>query len=127
MIILEEFISLPEGKTICGRISIDSAETFEKVKLPHRKHDYLDCDKENFCENCFIKPKKNNFNCNMERAIISCLDLVSRKRHIMLKNNLLAKEFRRFYGMLKNKKPKTFVGNFEAAKEVLTTAEKSND
>ena len=41
---LIEFISCSEGKTVSDRFSIDLTKTFERIKVPHRKQDCLDCD-----------------------------------------------------------------------------------
>ena len=48
---LIEFISLSDGKTFFGRFSLDWTETFEELKIPHRKQICLDCDNENDCKN----------------------------------------------------------------------------
>ena len=69
MIKLEEYISLSEGKTVSGRFSIDWTKTFEGIKIPHRKQDCSDCDNTKFCNDCVIKPKKNCFNCEMEKLV----------------------------------------------------------
>ena len=39
---LEEFISLTDGKTASGRLSIDWTKTVERIKIPHRKQDCFD-------------------------------------------------------------------------------------
>ena len=46
MIKLDEYISLSEGKTVSGRFSIDWTKTFEGIKIPHKKQNCSDCDKE---------------------------------------------------------------------------------
>ena len=68
LIKLEEYITLSEGKTVSGRLSIDWTKTFEGIKIPDRKQDCLDCDNGKICSDCIIKPKLNCFNCEMERA-----------------------------------------------------------
>ena len=83
MIKLDEYISLSEGKTVSGRISIDWTKLFEGMKIPHRKQNCSDCDNGKFCSDCIIKPKMNCFNCEMERAYKSCLDLISQKKHTL--------------------------------------------
>ena len=37
MIELEEYISLSEEKIVSGRFSFDWTETFEEIKIPHKK------------------------------------------------------------------------------------------
>ena len=46
---LDDFLSLAEGKTVSGRLSIDWTKTFEGIKIPHRKQDCSDCDNGKFC------------------------------------------------------------------------------
>ena len=55
MVKLDEFISLTEGKTISGRFSIDWTETFEGIKISHRKQNGSDCDNGKFRSDCGIK------------------------------------------------------------------------
>ena len=80
MIKLDEYISLSEGKTVSGRFSIDWTTTFEGIRIPHRKQDCSKCDNEKILYACFIKPKMNCFNCEMERAFKSSLDLIPQKQ-----------------------------------------------
>ena len=80
MIKLDEFISLPEGKTVSRRFSIDSTKTFEGLKLPHIKQDCLDCGNGKTCSDCVIKPKRNCFSSEMERDCRECLDIISQKK-----------------------------------------------
>ena len=77
---LDEYISLSEGKTVSGRCSIDWTKTFERIKIPQRKQNCLDCDNGKICSDCVLKPKLNCFNCEMERACKTCLDLISQKK-----------------------------------------------
>ena len=69
MIKLDEYISLSEGKTVSGRFSIDWIKTFEGVKIPHRKQDCSDCDNTKFCDDCFIKTKKELFQLRDEKSL----------------------------------------------------------
>ena len=80
LIKVEEYISLSEGKTVSGRFSIDWTKTFEGIKIPHRKKDCSECINTKICSDCDIKPKMNCFNCEMEKACESCLDLISQKK-----------------------------------------------
>ena len=89
MIKLEEYISLPEGKTVSGRFSIDWKKTFEGIKIPHRKQNFADCDNTKYCTDCVIKPKMNCFNCEIERSHKSCLDLISQKKSYSIDINTL--------------------------------------
>ena len=77
---LDEHTSLSEGKTVSGRFSIDRTKTFEGIKIPHRKQNCADCDNSKHCSDCVIKPKMNCFNCEMERACKTRLDLRSQKK-----------------------------------------------
>ena len=61
----KEIKSLLEGETVSGMFSIDWTKTFEENEIPHRKKNCLDCDTENFCNDCFIKPKMTCFICTM--------------------------------------------------------------
>ena len=79
MMKLDEDISLSEGKDLSGRFSIDWTKTFEGIKNPVRKQDCLDCDNGKFCSDCVTNSRMNCFNCEMERACKSCLDLISQK------------------------------------------------
>ena len=83
MMKLDEHISLSGGKTVSGRFSIDWTKTFEGIKIPDRKHNCLDCDNGKTCSDCVLKPKMKCFNCEMERACKTCLDLISQKKHIL--------------------------------------------
>ena len=72
----------------------------------------------------------NCFNCDVERACESCLDLVSQKKTYYTDNNVLrgksAKEYHQILPWYVGEyKPKTSITDFEAAKEVLLTSEKS--
>ena len=84
MIKLNDFVSLSEGKTISGKFSIDWTKTFEEIQTPHRKQNCFHLFNGEFCVDCIIKPEKNCFICEVERASKSCLDRVSKKRHILL-------------------------------------------
>ena len=84
LIKLEEFISFLEGKTVTGWFSIDCTKTFEGIKILHRKQDCLDCDNGKIGGDCVTKPKLNCFNCELERASKTCLDLMSQKNYILL-------------------------------------------
>ena len=44
MIKLDESIPLLEEKTVTGRLLIDWTETFEGIKILHKKQDCLDCE-----------------------------------------------------------------------------------
>ena len=92
MINLEEYISLSEGKTVSGRFSIDWTKTFERIKIPHRKQDCLDCDNTKICTDCVIKPKMNCFNCEMEKSCKSCLYLISQKKTYSTDINMLKRK-----------------------------------
>ena len=89
MIKLDEYISLPEGKTVSGRFSIDWTKTSEGIKLPHREQNCADCNNQKLCNDCVIKPKMNCFNCEMERSCKSCLDLISQKKTYSTDINML--------------------------------------
>ena len=91
LIKLNEYVSLSEGKTVSGRFSIDWTKTFEGIKMPHRKQDFADCDNKRKCSDCVIKPKMNCFNCEMERACKTCLDLISQKKTYSTDINTLKK------------------------------------
>ena len=54
MIKLNEQISLSEGNTISGRISIDCTKTFEGTKIPHRKQGCLVCNDGKICSDCVM-------------------------------------------------------------------------
>ena len=92
LIKLDEYISLSEGKTVSGRFCIDWTETFEGIKLPHRKQDCLKCDNGKICSDCVNKPKKNCFNCEMERGCKSSLDLISQNKTYSTHINMLKKK-----------------------------------
>ena len=125
MMKLDESISLSEGKTVSGRFSIDWTKTFEGIKIPHRKHKFSDCDNVKICSDFVIKPKMNCFNCEMERACKSCLDLISQKKTYSTDINMLErKPPNQHHQMLHyyDGKYETRQNNieFESAKEVLT-------
>ena len=77
---LNEYISLSEGKAVSGRFSIDRTKIFEGIKKTHRKQGCLDSDNGKISIHCVIKPKMNCFNCEVERACKSCLDLVNHNK-----------------------------------------------
>ena len=124
MIKLEEYISLSEGKTVSGRFSIDWTKTFEGIKIPHRKHNCLDCNNKKLCNDCIKKPKKNCFNCEMEKSCKICLDLISQKKTYSTDINTLKRKppneyhqmLPHYVGKYESKKNNI---NFESAKEVL--------
>ena len=89
LIKLDEFISLSEGKTVSGRFSIDWTKTFEGIKIPHRKQDCAEYDNRRKCGDCVIKPETNCFNCEMERACKTCLDLISQNKTYSTDINML--------------------------------------
>ena len=121
---LEEYISLSEGKTVSGRFSVDWTKTFEGIKIPHRKLDCSYCDNRKICNDCVIKPKKNCFNCEMERSCKSCLDIISQKKTYSTDINMLKRKppneqhqmLPYYEGVYE---PKRININFESAKEVL--------
>ena len=124
MIKLDEYISLSEGKTVSGRFSIDWTKTFEGIKIPHRKQDCSDCDNTKFCNDCVIKPKKNFFNCEMEKACKSCLDLISQKKTSSTDINMLKRkppneQHQMLPHYVGKYEPKQNNIDFESAKEVL--------
>ena len=80
MIKFDKYISLSEGKTVSGKVSVDWTKTFEGIKLPHRKQDCLDCDNGKKCSDCVEKLEINCFDCEMERVSKSCLNLISQKK-----------------------------------------------
>ena len=75
-----DYITLAERKTLSGRFCIDWTKTFEGTKTPQREQDCLRCDNGEICSDCVRKPKMNCFNCEMERACKSCLDLIYQKK-----------------------------------------------
>ena len=128
MIKLDEYITLSEGKTVSGRFSIDWTKTFEGIKIPHRKQGRRDCDNGKFCSDCVINPRMNCFNCEMERACNSCLDLISPKKTFSTDINMLqrkpAKEYHQMLPYYESKcEPKQNNIDFESAKEVLMEAD----
>ena len=121
---LDEYILLSEAKTVSGRFLIDWTKTFEKLKIPHRKQDCLDCDNGKYCSDCAIKCKMNCFNCELERACKSCLDLISRNKSYSTDINMLKrKPANENYQMLpyyaSEYKPKQNNIDFESAREIL--------
>ena len=82
-------LSVSEGKTVSGRFSIDWTETFEGIKIPHRKQTCSDCDFGKFSSDCAIKRNMNYFNCEMERACKTCLDLIIQKKTTSTDINVL--------------------------------------
>ena len=124
MIKLNEYISLSEGKTVSGRISIDWTKTFEGIKIPHRKQDCSDCDNSKHCSDCFINPKMNCFNCEMEKFCKSCLDLLSQKKTYSTDiNSLKRKPPNEQHQVLSHYvgkyEPKQNNIDFESAKDIL--------
>ena len=124
MIKLEEYISLAEGKTVSGRFSIDRTKTFEGIKIPHRKQDCSECVNGKICSDCVIKPKKNCFNCEMEKACKSCLDLISQKKTYstdinMLKRKPPIEQHQMLPHYVGKYEPKQNNIDFESAKEIL--------
>ena len=121
LIKLNEYISLSEGKTVSGRFSIDWTKTFEGIKIPHRKQG---CANRGKCSDCVIKPKMNCFNCEMERACKTCLDLIFQKKTYSTDINMLKrKPSNQYHQMLPY-----YVGkyehkqnniDFESAKDIL--------
>ena len=89
---LNEFISLSERKTISGTFSIDWKNSFEGIKILHRKQDCLDCDDGKICSDCVTKHKMNCFNCEMERACKTCLDRISQKKTYSTNINMLKRK-----------------------------------
>ena len=80
--------SLSEGKTVPGKFSFDWTKTFEGIKKPHRKQDSSGSDNGKFCSACAIKRKMNCFNCQIERACNTCLDLIPQKKTISTDINI---------------------------------------
>ena len=124
MIKLDEYISLSEGKTVSRRFSIDWTKTFEGIKIPHRTQDCSDCDNTKSCDDCFIKPKMNCFNCEMEKACKPCLDLISKKKTYSTDiNTLKRKPPNQYHQMLPDYvgkyEPKQNNIDFESAKDSL--------
>ena len=124
MIKLDEYISLPEGKTVSGRFSIDWNKTFEGIKIPHRKQNCLNCDNGKIYSDCVLKPKMNCFNCELERACKSCLDLISQKKTYSTDINTLKRkppnekhEMLPYYEGIYEPKQNNI--DFESAKEIL--------
>ena len=129
MIQLDEYISLSEGKTVSGRFSIDWTKTFEGIKIPHRKQNCSDCDNTKNCSDSVIKLKMNCFNCEMERARKSCLDLISQKKTYCTEINMLKrKPPNEYHQMLPYYEgvyePKQNNTDFESAKSFLMEADK---
>ena len=104
MIKLTEFISLSEGKTVSDRFSIDWVETFEGIKIPHRKQNCLDCDNGKNCSDCFIKPEMKCFYCEAKRTCETCLERISQKKTYSTDNNMLkrktANEYHQMFSMV---------------------------
>ena len=124
MIKLVEYISLSEGKTICGRFSFDSTKTFEGIKILYRKQDSLCCDIEEICSDCVIKTEMKCFNCEMSRACKTCLDLVSQKKtystdSIMLKRQPPDEKHQMLHLYEGEYKRKQIKIDFESAREYL--------
>ena len=124
MIKLEEYTTISEGKTVSSRFSIDWTKTFERIKIPHRKQDCLDCDNTKICGDCIVKPKMNCFNCEMERSCKNCLDLISHKKTYSTDINMLKrKPPNQYHQMLPHYEGvyehKQSIIDFESAKEIL--------
>ena len=124
MIKLDEYISLSEGKTVSGRFSIDWTKTFEGIKIPHRKQDCSDCNNEKIWSDCIIKPKMKCFNCEMEKACKSCLDLISQKKTYSTDINMLKRkppneQHQMLPHYVGKYEPKQSNIDFESAKELL--------
>ena len=124
MIKLDEYITLSEGKTVSGRFSIDWTKTFEGIKIPCRKQDCSDCDNKKICSKSVLKSKMNCFNCEMERACKSCLDLISQKKTYSTDINMLKrKPPNQYHQMLPFYegvfKPKQNNIDFKSAREIL--------
>ena len=49
---LNEIKSSSEEKTVSNRLSIDKTKTVERIKIPYRKKDCLDCDNGKICCDC---------------------------------------------------------------------------
>ena len=129
MIDLDDFISLPEGKNVYRRFSIDCTKTFEVIKIPHRVQICLDCCEGNVCNDCLIKPKMNWFNCQMKRAFKSCLDPVNQEKTYStdlseLKRHPPNEKHQILLWYVGEYKPKTSNLNFMAGKEFLICAGK---
>ena len=124
MITLDEYITLSEGKTVSGRFSIDWTKTFEGIKIPYRKQDCSDCDNKKLCSKSVLKSKMNCFNCEMERACKSCLDLISKKKTYSTDINMLKrKPPNQYHQMLPFYEgvfePKQNNIDFQSAREIL--------
>ena len=124
LIKLDEYISLSEGKTVSGRFSIDWTKTFEGRKIPHRKQGCAECDNRRNCGDCVIKPKMNCFNCEMERACKTGLDLISQKKTYSTDINMLKrKPPNQYHQMLPyyvgKYEPKQNNIDFDSAKDIL--------
>ena len=124
MIKLDEYISLSEGQCVSGRFSIDWTKTFEGIKIPHKKQDFADCDIRKKCNDCVIKPKMNCFNCEMERACKTCLNLISQKKTSSTDINMLKRKPPNQYNQMLpcyvgKYDPKQNNIDFDSAKEVL--------
>ena len=129
MIKLQQLISLSGGKSVSGRFSIDCSKMFERIKGPHGKQDCLDCDSGKKCSDCGIDPKRNCLNCEAERACKSCLERISQTKTYYTDINMLKRKAANEYIQMLpwyvgEYKTKTSTINYEAAKEVLSIAEK---
>ena len=130
MMRLDKFISFSEGKAVSGRFSIDWSNTFEGIKIPHRKQDCSDCSKGKTFGDCVIKPKMNCSNYEMEKACKTCLDRISQKKTNSTDNNKLKrKPANEKYQMLLyyqgKYEHKLNNKDIESAKQFLLTAEKA--
>ena len=124
LIKLDEYISLSEGKTVSGRFSIDWTKTFGGIKIPHRKQDCAECNNRRKCGDCVTKPKMNCFNCEMERACKTCLDLISQKKTYSTDINMLKrKPPNRYHQMLPHyvskNEPKQNNIDFQSGNDIL--------
>ena len=124
MIKLDEYITLSEGKVVLGRFSIDWTKTFEEIKIPQRKQDFLGCDNGKICSCCVEKPKMDCLNYEWERACKSCLDLISEKKTYSTDiKNLNRKPRNEYHQMFPHHEgkyePKQNNIDFESARELL--------
>ena len=88
MINFKAYTSLSEGKTVSSSFRLIGQKHSNK-KIPHRKQDCSDCDNGKVCSDCVIKPKMNCFNCEMERACETWLDIKSQKKTYFTDINML--------------------------------------
>ena len=92
MIGLDLYISLSAGKYVSGKFLMDRTTAFEELKVPHGKKDCLDCDNGKHCSDCVEKREMICFNCDMEIACNTCLDLITQKKTFSTDINMLKRK-----------------------------------